>query len=98
MALLKFDLLFYLVTQLFDLWPRKAIAMVMRHGYIFESSLVIICQNLWSVSKKFQTDIHKHANHQINIFSKIDNFGNNEKAIEYGVFAEKIKTESKTQT
>ena len=52
MAISKFDLLFDLVTYLWDLCPRKAIAFCVVADYICGPSLVMIGQKLRPVSQK----------------------------------------------
>ena len=52
MAISKFDLLFDLVTQLFDLWPTKTICLCVVVDYICGPSLVMIAQKLRPVSRK----------------------------------------------
>ena len=56
MAISKFDLLFDLVTQLFDLWPRKTIGFILVHDFICGPILVTIVKKLRPVSRAKQTD------------------------------------------
>ena len=56
MAISKFDLLFDLVTQLFDLWPRKTIGFFLVHDFICGPISVMIVKQLRPVSRAKQTD------------------------------------------
>ena len=52
MAISKYDLLFYLVTSLWDLCPTKVIGFCVMAEYICGPSLVMIAQKLRPVSQK----------------------------------------------
>ena len=77
MAILKFDLLFDLVTQLFDLWPRKTIEFFLVHDFINGPSLVTIIKKLRPVSRAKQTDrqTDKHAVKRTYLQKFLWNFG-----------------------
>ena len=70
MVILRFDLLFDLVTYLFDLWPKKMIYPCVVLHYICGLRLVIISQKLRPVSLRYWTVTlsfkHEPSKHDIN--------------------------------
>ena len=58
----KIDLLFILLTRLFDLWPSKTTGYFPLPWYICEAILVAICQSVCHITCNIQTD--KQTNRQ----------------------------------
>ena len=56
MTISKFDLLFYLVIWLFDIWPGKTMDYWPLPWYITEPILVVVCLIIHHISCNIQTD------------------------------------------